>query len=429
MKGTKILVRNAKIADQQLKDFTLEVVNAPDHQVDGSDDYLAMKYRQFVPAWDRDIRVLAEVLSQFRDPNHPDPNNPFFQKDAGQMLCRSVFRELRKRLRSVWLAGDEEAAEWRLFKLEAAIHGATNFEDGRKSRLHPPSPGAPIELVIDWVRRNLLVLRVCPNPECLNPFFVADRAQRRFCLACVSASQKAYKRRWWRKDKGLQEEPKMKAGAKIVPAKRSGGATLESESKWKEFLHDIVNAPENGIDYILKVYAGAGFLPPKTFSERVFAVNPKFTTTEEVRSKRPQEMRQVVERLREGLRSVWSAADQYTARWRLFSLQDEIWGSMDPQNHYLDDVLMPAPSRNQLVYQALHYLRRNLHMLRTCANTACKRPLFIADKGGQAHCSRDCAFPAQREYKARWWREKGPEWRKARRAKSKKSRSPSRKSR
>lgn len=420
MKGRKTLVKNTKVANQQLKDLALEIVNAADHQVDGSDDSLAQKYRQFFPTRDRDIQLIAEVFSRFEDPDQPQPKDPRFQKQAREMLCRGVLGELRNRLRSVWRAGDEEAAEWRLFKLQAAIHGATNFEDGRKRRFHPPSPDTPIELAVDWVRKNLVMLRVCRNPECSRPFFVATRAQQRFCLECASASQKAHKRRWWRKYKGLQQEPTMKAGARIKPAKKFGRAGPHSERRCREFLQDIANSHENSFDYILKVYADAGFLPPKTTSERVVAFHPEFMTPEKLASNRRREIHQVVERLREGLRSIWSAGDQYTARWRLFSLQDEIWGSMDPQTHYRDDVSMPPPSADRLVYQAFNYLRRRLHMLRTCANAACQTPLFIAGKGGQTHCSDDlCTLSAQREYKARWWKEKGPQWRKARRRKKK----------
>ena len=73
----------------------------------------------------------------------------------------------------------------------------------------------------------------------------------------------------------------MNAGAKIVPAKRIDRASPESERKWKQFLHDIVNAQENNFDYILKVYAEAGFLPLKTMIERVAALHLEFPISDE----------------------------------------------------------------------------------------------------------------------------------------------------
>jgi len=423
MKGTKTLVKDIKFTDQQLKDFILEVVNAPDCLVDGSDDYLAQKYRQLLPTRDRDIQLLAGTLSWFQDPNHPDPNDPFDQKEAAGMLCRSVMGSLRNRLRSVWLAGYDDVADWRIRMLQRQAHWSTSLEDQRSRNLYPPSPDTPIELAIDWVRRNLLMLHVCRNPECSRPFFVAHRAQQRFCLECVSASQKAHKRRWWRKKKLLKEEPEMKAGATIVRGKRPDTTSSVSERRLKKFLHDIVNAADNRFDYILKVYVDAGFLPSKTLSERAVALNPGFLTTQELTLRRQREMRQVVEQLRNGLQRIWSADDAATAEWRLFSLQNEIYRSADTTMYESGAELQPPPD-DRLVYRALGRLRRSLHMLRTCKNPACETPFFIADKGGQTHCSDVCAALAQREYKTQWWREKGPEWRKARRPKAKKSRRP-----
>lgn len=427
-KSRKTLAKDAKFSDQQLKDFILEIVNAADHLVDGSDDYLAQKYRQFFPTRDRDIQVLATELSHYEDPNRPDPNDPFIRKEAIRMLCRSLMGELRKSLRMVWHAGNENAAEWRIFQLQARIRERSGFED-LKRNLHPPFPDTPIELAIDWVRRSLLALHVCRNPECASPFFVADRGQQRFCLQCASVSQKAHKRRWYREKKGLKAEPEMNAGARIVPAKRAGSASPESERKWKQFLHDIVNAHDNNFDYILKVYAEAGFLPLKTMIERVAALHLEFPISdEELRSKRRQERHRVVEWLREGLRRIWSADDQYTGRWRVFTLQNSLSSSTDPK-YDSGESSQPPPPSDQLLHQVFDYLRRNLHMLRTCAHPTCQTPLFIASKAAQVYCSDLCAAHAQSEYKTRWWSEKGPEWRRAKRDKLKKSRRLLRKSR
>lgn len=415
MKRTKTLVKIAKFTDQQLKGFILEVVNAPDRLVDGSDDYLAQKYRQFFPTRDGDIQILARELAHYEDPNHPDPNNPFDRKEATRMLCRSVMGDLRKSLRMIWQAGNENAAEWRIFRFQARIHGRTGFQDGPKRNLYPPSLNTPIELAIDWVRRNLLMLRVCRNPECLNRFFVADRAQRRFCVECVSASQKAHKRRSWKKRKHLPEEPRMDAGARIVAVKRARGVSPRSEGKLKEFLHDIVNAPEGSFDYILKRYIDAGFLSSKTLSERAVALNPEFLTPEELRSRRRQEMHQGLERLREGLRRIWNADDQYTARWRLFSVQQEIYKSTNPENYDSGEELDPASTADRLVHRAFGCLRQNLHMLRTCGNPNCQRPFFIATKSNQTYCSVDvCALWGQQKAKDHWWKVEGPAWRKRR---------------
>jgi hypothetical protein len=336
------------------------------------------------------------------------------------MLCRGVIGGLRNGLRAVWRAEYDDVAEWRIFMLQLQAHWHTNFEDQRSRNLYPPSPDTPIELAVDWVRRHLLMLRICRNPECTRPFFVAYRAQQRFCLECVSASQKAHKRRWWRKKKSLQEEPEMVAGARIVLRKRPGSASRVSESRLKTFLQDIVNAGEDSFDYILRVYAGAGFLPSKTISERAFAafqgneLIPKNSMAKELPLRIHQERRDALRTLREGLRSIWSADDGYTARWRLFSLQNKIYRSGDPTKYELGQEFPPPADR--LVHQAFGFLRQNLRFLRTCGNPACKTlPLFIADKGKQAYCSDLCGRWGQQKAKAHWWEVEGPGWRKKKR--------------
>jgi hypothetical protein len=459
MKSRKTLVKTVKLTDPALKGFVLEVVNATDRQVDGSDDSLPRRYRRFFPTRERDIQLMAQMFRRVRD-----PNDPFLRKEIGEVLCRAVIGELRDWLRAIWSAEYDDVAEWRLFQLRLKVHTRTNVEDKKSRRLYPPLPDTPIEQAIDWVRRNLFMLRVCRNPECSRPFFVASRAQRRFCTECVPISQKALKRQWWRENRGRQQDKQetalrvaelpttdalpvstlrigpvsvtegaqtcvnIKAGARIVRTKRSGSRTEEAESRLKQFLDDIVNEPGASFDYILKKYADAGFLPSKTISERAVALNPEFLTPEELRARRRQEMHQAVEKLRDGLRSIWSADDQYTAQWRLFSLRNEIYGSADSEKYGSGDELQPPPP-DRLVHRACDYLRRNLSMLRTCKNPACETPLFIADKGSQTFCSEVCARWGQERAKTRWWKKEGPAWRKRRRLQQKKSRKPLRKSR
>jgi hypothetical protein len=434
MKNRKTLVRNAMIPDQRLKDFILEVVNAPDRQVDGSDDHLAQKYRQFFPTRAPDIQLVGEMLSRLENPNHPASNDPFDQKEAGEMLCRGVICGLRNGLRAVWRAEYDDVAEWRIFMLQLQVHSRTNFEDQRSRNLYPPSPETPLELAVDWVRKHLLMLRICRNPECTRPFFVAHRAQQRFCLECVSASQKAHKRRWWRKKKRLQEEPEMEAGARIVLRKRPGSASRVSERSLKTFLQDIVNAGEDNFDYILGVYAKTGFLPLKTISERAFAafqrseLIPKDSIAKELPLRIHQERREALRTLREGLRSIWSADDGYTAPWRLFTLQNRIYRSGDPTKYDLGEEFPPPADR--IVHQAFGFLRQNFHFLRTCGNPGCKTsPLFIADKGKQAYCSDLCGRWGQQKAKAHWWEVEGPGWRKKKRRQEKKGRRIPRKTR
>ncbi len=451
MKGTKTLVKNAKLTDRQLKDFFLEVVNTADRLVDGSDDYLAQKYRRFFPTRDRDVQLMARLFWQSRD-----ANDPFLLKEMGEILCRAVIGELRDRLRAVWLAGYEEVAEWRLFILQLHIHRVTNAEDQKKRYLHPPSPDTLLELAIDWVRRNIWMLRVCRNPECPRPFFVARVAQERICSdACIAIVQKAHKRRWWTEKKAshlhkrenrqrpvVQEaaDPSMEtdranaattAGTRTYPEleTRPGAKILRSQSRiqggesertLKRFLQNVVNAPENRVAHLISAYAK--FFPAMSRTEQLVArkaFHDPFLTPEDLRTVRERERREELEQLQKGLESIWNADNHYTARWRLFTLQSELQG----RTHLFRSEELNPPPTDQPIHQALAFLRKNLHLLRTCSNASCQTfRFFIASKPGQKYCSTSCTTAVQKEFKTRWWKEKGSQWRKSRRAKQKTSR-------
>jgi hypothetical protein len=68
-----------------------------------------------------------------------------------------------------------------------------------------------------------------------------------------------------------------------------------------------------------------------------------------------------------------------------------------------------APDKFPMVM--LHALK-HVHLLRYCANPACKEPYFVAQRASQVFCSGPCAAPAQREAKRRWWDEHGESRRK-----------------
>jgi hypothetical protein len=65
--------------------------------------------------------------------------------------------------------------------------------------------------------------------------------------------------------------------------------------------------------------------------------------------------------------------------------------------------------------------------MRRCTNFECPAPYFIARRLTQKYCSDACAQPAQKEFKRRWWREHGSDWRSGR-MKNRTSRKSSRQS-
>jgi hypothetical protein len=68
-----------------------------------------------------------------------------------------------------------------------------------------------------------------------------------------------------------------------------------------------------------------------------------------------------------------------------------------------------------VLLRALHVVDRMRH----CPNAGCPAPYFIARRRSQKYCSDACALPAQREFKALWWKNHGTEWQRERRAKAK----------
>lgn len=76
------------------------------------------------------------------------------------------------------------------------------------------------------------LMRVCPNPECPAPYFVAGKRSQKYCSkACAAPAQRELKRTWWtehgptwRAKRRAKHKPKPKAkpGAKKSQRKRKG---------------------------------------------------------------------------------------------------------------------------------------------------------------------------------------------------------------
>ena len=62
--------------------------------------------------------------------------------------------------------------------------------------------------------------------------------------------------------------------------------------------------------------------------------------------------------------------------------------------------------------QALYELMCNSRRAKVCGRPGCPAPYFVARDPRQQYCSTDCADAMQDEWRRRWWREHGNEWRK-----------------
>jgi hypothetical protein len=63
------------------------------------------------------------------------------------------------------------------------------------------------------------------------------------------------------------------------------------------------------------------------------------------------------------------------------------------------------PARATTFEAVFYYLRRHIDHARHCGNPDCPAPYFFATKKGQKYCSEECAGPAQRAAKLKWWNE------------------------
>ena len=57
--------------------------------------------------------------------------------------------------------------------------------------------------------------------------------------------------------------------------------------------------------------------------------------------------------------------------------------------------------------EAIYELVRRSALVKVCANHDCPARYFIARKTTQRYCEGQCAQVFQREWKRRWWKEKG----------------------
>ncbi len=207
----------------------------------------------------------------------------------------------------------------------------------------------------------------------------------------------------------------------------------KSDQELRYFLLDVVNAEDQltdgTVDHFFSRYPK--FFP--SIETDIKALVPflgrRMTSTEgRLLEGRQILHRAIISEMREWLRAIWDAEDEYTKEWRLFNLQLHLHRVMDLKKHPGKDKYHTHPPPLQApINQALRYLHLSFGRLKKCGNKDCKTKYFIADKGKQVYCSAECSAVAQKIYKRRWWKKEGPEWRRSRRKKEKPNKSAQRK--
>ena len=108
------------------------------------------------------------------------------------------------------------------------------------------------------------------------------------------------------------------------------------------------------------------------------------------------------------LRRIWTEKNPQRREWLIFKARDFYHKLADPDHP--DD--MPALTPFQ---QAMMHLAQNADRMGHCINPECPAPYFLSkDSRLRTFCSPDCAGPAKRQAKLKWWR-KNPQRRRGRR--------------
>jgi hypothetical protein len=77
------------------------------------------------------------------------------------------------------------------------------------------------ELALMYCMRSAERLRVCPNTECVAPYFIAQRRTQKYCSEkCAQPSQREFKRRWWDEHGDARRKAQKLAGKK--PRRKRG---------------------------------------------------------------------------------------------------------------------------------------------------------------------------------------------------------------
>jgi hypothetical protein len=145
---------------------------------------------------------------------------------------------MRELLRKLWRTRDARYADWYVFKFRdqaqkmgerirlvrsgsgfsplPLVIPATLQEVKWMIEHSDPSELTPLEIVGQYLSNIEKWMRVCSNPECVSPFYIARKRASKYCSAdCALPAQRASKLRWWRENR--REKPRKSKGKKRRP--------------------------------------------------------------------------------------------------------------------------------------------------------------------------------------------------------------------
>lgn len=158
----------ARIPSEKCRNFLLQAANL----------------RKDCAAMDRFMNRFGNVVPEIL----PPPNEGFLNL-IDQTYIRTL--ALKSALQEIWRGPDLRTREWGVFRL------LEHSVDGWSISLPPLTP---IEQIANYLRGRLHRLKICPNKDCVAPYFFAVRSSQVYCSdICALPFQREYKRQWWAK--------------------------------------------------------------------------------------------------------------------------------------------------------------------------------------------------------------------------------------
>jgi hypothetical protein len=198
------MTQTLAITMSKLEGFVLDLANLEHGDRENAYRFLRTWRDFFPPHFPENsayLRQIAEDSALIDDLAFPPP--PSEQEE--QKLYPVFF--LGELLRRVWREPDMRKKEYRAFLVRRFHHVETS--QSSISRTEPPELNA-FERAMYHFQKMLPKAKVCANPECAYPYFLATRRQYRFCdPKCALPFQQQYKREWWAKSpKGAKQRHK-----------------------------------------------------------------------------------------------------------------------------------------------------------------------------------------------------------------------------
>lgn len=82
--------------------------------------------------------------------------------------------------------------------------------------------------------------------------------------------------------------------------------------------------------------------------------------------------------------------------------EDAHWGGYDTPKRLTDYALQDVPEISPFE-AAIYWAQMNQKLMLYCEGPTCSAPYFFRSEKGQKYCSPECADPARREAKLKWW--------------------------